>query len=141
MFSATTTPSSSSSNYSFGLTLSNLTQITSYSGDHRDFEDYKSCSLDVDQLAVLNPPHRLFSTPKDGRTPYAINSKEWYHGSHEPANSANPYSIDLFASAEMPDDEWESVYGATGVVYGVAKVFIAVSRRFRIDVSFVEVCL
>ncbi|KAE8551132.1 hypothetical protein TMatcc_009230 [Talaromyces marneffei ATCC 18224] len=129
MDSPTTTPSSSPSDYSFGQHFSNMTQNTSYSLESHDAEE-NACSLDVDQLAVLKPPHRLFSTPKDGRVLYTINSKEWCY---ELSNSADLYKSHLSVNAKKLDYQWENVYGATGVVYGIAKILIAMCRNFRID--------
>lgn len=138
MDSPTTTPSSSPSDYSFGQHFSNMTQNTSYSPESHDAEE-NACSLDVDQLAVLKPPHRLFSTPKDGRVLYTINSKEWCY---ELSNSADLYKSHLSVNAKKLDYQWENVYGATGVVYGIAKILIAMCRNFRIDVSLLfSVCV
>lgn len=131
MDSPTTTPSSSPSNYSLGQHFSDMTQNTTYSLESPDIEE-KACSLDLDQLAVLKPPHRLFSTPNDGRVLYTINSKEWCY---ELSHSADLYKSGLSVDAKRLDYQWDSVYGATGVVYGIAKVFIAMCRHFRIDVS------
>lgn len=126
-----TTPSSSPSDYSFGQHFSDLTQNTVYSIESQETEE-NECSLDLDQLAVLKPPHRLFSTPKDGRILYTINSKTWCY---ELSHSADLYKSGLPEELKKLDYQWESVYGATGVVYGIAKVFIAMCRDFRIDVS------
>ncbi|GAM37867.1 hypothetical protein TCE0_033r08151 [Talaromyces pinophilus] len=129
MDSLATTPSSSPSDYSFGQHFSDMTQNTVYSVESPDIEE-NACSLDIDQLAVLKPPHRLFSTPKDGRALYTINSKEWcYKHSH----SADLYKRGLSGDVKKLDYQWESVYGASGVVYGIAKIFIAMCRNFRID--------
>lgn len=131
MDSLATTPSSSPSDYSFGQHFSDMTQNTIYFVESPDIEE-NACSLDIDQLAVLKPPHRLFSTPQDGRTLYTINSKEWCY---ELSHSADLYKSALSVDAKKLDYQWESVYGATGVVYGIAKIFIAMCRNFRIDVS------
>jgi hypothetical protein len=137
MDSPTSTPSSSPSDYSFGQRFSDMTQNTTFSLESQYFEK-NACSLDVNQLDVLKPPHRLFSTPKDGRVLYTINSKEWCY---ELSHSADLYKSGLSVSAKKLDYQWEGVYGAAGVVYGIAKVFIAMCRNFRIDVSlFVISC-
>ena len=131
MDSLTTTPSSSPSDYSFGHHFSDMTEDTTYSLESQDFEE-NACSLDLDQLAVLKPPHRLFSKPKDGRVLYTINSKEWCY---ERTHSDDIYRSGLSFDAKKGDYQWESVYEATGVVYGIAKIFIAMCQNFRIDVS------
>lgn len=108
-----------------------MTQNTIYSIESQETEE-NACSLDIDQLAVLKPPHRLFTTPQDGRTLYTVNSREWCY---ELSHSADLYKSGLSGDAKKSDYQWESVYGATGVVYGIAKIFIAMCRSFRLDVS------
>lgn len=89
------------------------------------------CSLNGQhhQLDILIPPHQLFSPPTPGIIPYAINSNDWYHKNYYSFDQQRAFSIAL----KSPDDIWDSVYGTTGVVYGIAKVFIALCRSFRID--------
>ncbi|EED17061.1 conserved hypothetical protein [Talaromyces stipitatus ATCC 10500] len=129
MDSMPTTPSSSPSRYSFGQHWSDTTQDTCYSLES-DCSEGNPWSLDLDQLAVLKPPHRLFSTPEDARVPYTINSKEWYQEYFELADRRQS---GMLKEPKKHDYQCDSVYGAAGVVYGVAKVFIAMCREFRID--------
>jgi hypothetical protein len=91
------------------------------------------CPLNRQQLAILSPPHQLFSLLKHRGTSYAINSKDWYQENYD---SIDQYQRRFYIALKRPEDVWDSVYGTTGVVYGIAKVFIALCRSFRVDVSF-----
>lgn len=99
--------------------------------DSQNIEE-DTCALSRQQLAVLRPPHQLFSPSRHRGIPYAINSKDWYHENYDPVDHCGKgFCIVL----KRPEDIWDSVYGATAVVYGTAKVFIALCRSFRINVS------
>ncbi|OKL59452.1 hypothetical protein UA08_05120 [Talaromyces atroroseus] len=88
------------------------------------------CPLNRQQLAILRPPHQFFSPPKHGDTPYAINSEDWYQENCDPVDQCKR---SFYIALKSPEDIWDSVYGTTGVVYGIAKVFIALCRSFRVD--------
>ncbi|KAH8700694.1 hypothetical protein BGW36DRAFT_293123 [Talaromyces proteolyticus] len=87
-------------------------------------------SLPHQQLAILRAPSILFSPRKPSGAAFTINSKDWYDENYDPG-SKNKDSMSR--TPRRSEDIWETVYGTAGAVYGVAKVFVALCRSFRID--------
>lgn len=91
------------------------------------------------QLEILRKPsYHSFLNLKKTRALFRINSKSWYDENYRPPGKQGQ---SFYGISESQEGVWETVYTTSGLVFGAAKIFVALCSNFRVDVCLVpEVC-